>query len=213
MADTTRRPYHSPSRRLQAEQTKERILAVARDLFRSAGYASTTLEAIASAAQVSTKTVEAAFGGKRGILAALVDPRASAGPPSDVIDQLRAAKGAGRRLELVAELTRRAYEATLPEFELMRGAAAVAPEIAAAARQVESRRRDRQAWLIGYLAEQERLRDDLTPDEATDIIWALTGYDLYRALVIERHWQASRYQNWLAGTLTASLLSPEGDAG
>jgi AcrR family transcriptional regulator len=213
MADPTprgsaRRPYHSPARRRQAEQTRARILAAARDLFRSAGYAGTTLEAIASSAEVSVKTVEAAFGSKRGVLAALVDPLASAGPPRELVDQIRAARDPRHRLRLVAELTRRAYEASVPEFELMRGAAAVAPEVAAVARQVESRRHANQTRLADYLDEHGVLRDGLAPEEATDIAWALTGYDLYRALIGERRWSPDRYQAWLAETLAAALLAP-----
>jgi AcrR family transcriptional regulator len=203
---TSRRPYHSPARRRQAEQTRARILAAARDLFRSAGYATTTIDAIASSAQVSAKTVEAAFGSKRGVLAALVDPLASAGPPRDLVDQIRAADDPLHRLRLVAELTRRSYEASLPEFELMRGAAAVAPEVMAVAQQVESRRRGNQARLAGYLEERGLLRSDLAADEATDIIWALTSYDVYRALIGERRWPPGRYETWLAETLAATLL-------
>jgi len=213
MAEITRRSYHSPTRQRQAEQTRARILGAATDLFRTAGYASTTVDAIASAAQVSAKTVEAAFGSKRGVLAALVDPLASAGPPREVVDRIRATADPERRLELVAELSRRAYERSAPEFELMRGAEAVAPEIAAAAAQIETRRRDNQARLIGYLRQQQRLREDLTQDEATDIVWALTSYDLYRSLVTQRGWPASRYQIWLARTLIASLLAEAGRQG
>lgn len=207
MTEITRRRYHSPARQRQAEQTRARILGAARDLFRTIGYASATIDAIASAAQVSAKTVEAAFGSKRGVLAALVDPLASAGPPRDLVEQIRSAADPERRIELVAELSRRAYEGSVPEFELMRGAAAVAPEIAAAAEQIETRRRDNQARLIGYLREQRRLRGDLTQDEATDIVWTLTSYDLYRGLVLRRGWTAVRYQGWLARTLVASLLT------
>jgi AcrR family transcriptional regulator len=205
---SARRPYHSPTRRRQAEQTRARILAAARDLFRSAGYAATTLEAIASSAQVSAKTVEAAFGSKRGVLAALVDPLASAGPPRELVDQIRLARDPRHRLRLVAELTRRAYEASVPEFELMRGAIAVAPEVAAVARQVESRRHANQARLAAYLAEHGVLRDGLAPEGATDIIWALTGYDLYRALIGERQWPPDRYETWLADALATAVLAP-----
>lgn len=207
-----RRSYHSPARRRQAEQTRAAILAAAREAFRSAGYAAATTETIASAAGVSAKTVEAAFGSKRGLLAAVVDPLASAGPPRDLIDQIRAADDPRRRLRLVAELSRRTYQASLPEFELLRDAAAVAPEIATVARQVGSRRHANQARLISYLADQRLLRNDLTPREATDIMWALTSYDLYRALVTEQHWPAARYQNWLAATLATTLLQPDLDA-
>jgi AcrR family transcriptional regulator len=203
-----RRPYHSPSRRRQAEQTRARILAAAQNLFRSSGYAAATLEAIASAAEVSAKTVEAAFGSKRGLLAALVDPLASAGPPRELVERIRSASDPEQRLRLVAELTCRTYEVATPEFELMRGAAAVTPEIAAVARQVGSRRRANQSRLVDYLVQQRVLRTGLTADEATDIVWALTSYDVYRALVAERNWPADRYQCWLAGTLAAAVLAP-----
>ena len=112
---------------------------------------------------MSAKTAEAAFGSKRGVLAALVDPLASARPPRDLVNQLREAKDPRHRLWLVTELSRRTYEASVPEFELMRGAAAVAPEIAAVARQVETRRHGNQARLVTHLREQQRLREDLTP--------------------------------------------------
>lgn len=204
---TAARPYHSPTRQQQAEQTRARILAAARELFRSAGYAATTMEAIASSAEVSAKTVEAAFGSKRGLLAALVDPLASAGPPRHLVDKVRAAADPGDRLRLVAELTRHAYDASAPELELMRSASAIAPEIADAASQVDSRRRANQARLVDLLVRQGVLRGDLDPDQATDIVWALTSYDVYRALVTERHWPADRYQDWLAVTLAASVLT------
>jgi AcrR family transcriptional regulator len=205
--DAGRRPYHSPARRRQAEQTRMRILAAARELFRSAGYAASTMEAIAASAQVSAKTVEAAFGSKRGVLAAVVDPLASSGPPRDLVDQVRAAEDPRHRIRLVAELTRRAYETSVPEFELMRGAAAVAPEVAAVAQQVGARRRANQVHLVTYLREKGALRKDLAPEEAADIVWALTSYDLYRALVTERHWPAGRYRDWLADTLADGLLA------
>ena len=204
----TTRPYHSPARQQQAEQTRARILAAARELFRSAGYAATTTEAIASSAQVSAKTVEAAFGSKRGVLAALVDPLASVGPPRHLVDQIRAAADPRDRLRLVAELTRHAYEASVPEHELMRSAAAIAPEIADAARQVDLRRRANQARLVTFLAQRGALRGDLDPDQVADIIWTLTSYDVYRALVGQRRWPPGQYQDWLAATLAASVLSP-----
>jgi hypothetical protein len=125
------------------------------------------------------------------------------------VDRIRATPDPRHRIRLVAELSRRTYEAALPEFELMRGTAAVTPEVAAVARQVESRRRANQTRLVTYLQEQRLLRDDLAPDEATDIIWALTSYDLYRALVGERGWPAGRYEDWLADALADRLLIRE----
>src|SRR6266851_7657657 len=71
-----KRPYHSRVRQRQAEETRRRILAATRELFASRGYAGTTLEAIAEIAEVSPKTISAAFGSKRAILAELINPEA-----------------------------------------------------------------------------------------------------------------------------------------
>ncbi len=208
LSERVRRPYHSPTRRRQAEDTRRRIQDAARALFLSAGYAGTTLEAIAAAAAVSPKTVAAAFGSKRGMLAALVSPPAFGHRFQELRDALVAAPDPRRRLEIVAQLTRQAYEALAPEFDLLRGASAVASELAEVARQVGMRRRQNQTYLIAYLSEHGALRGDLASEEATDVLWALTGYDLYRALVVERGWAPARYEAWLADVLIERLLAP-----
>jgi hypothetical protein len=45
------------------------------------------------------------------------------------------------------------YEAWAPEFDLLRAAGAVAPELAEVARQVAARRRQNQTRLIAYLSD------------------------------------------------------------
>lgn len=44
--------------------------------------------------------------------------------------------------------------------------------------------------------------------ETTDIIYAIGGVDVYRALVRERNWTPSEYEEWLTGFLAANLESP-----
>ena len=76
----------------------------------------------------------------------------------------------------------------------MRGAGAVAPELAEVARQVGARRRQNQTRLIAHLSDQGVLRGGLAPEEATDVLWALSGYDLYHALVVACGWRRSATQ-------------------
>ena len=68
-----RRPYHSPHRREQARLTRRAILDAALPLLVRRGYAGASLADIARGAGVSLKTVEAAFGTKAKLLAALWD--------------------------------------------------------------------------------------------------------------------------------------------
>jgi len=65
-----KREYDSSRRQRQAAQTRADTLAAARRLFAERGYAATTIEAIAAAAEVSEATVYAGFGSKRGLLLA-----------------------------------------------------------------------------------------------------------------------------------------------
>src|SRR5713226_9190968 len=85
-----KRPYHSRVRQRQAEETYQRLLAVARELFANRGYAGTTLEAVAEIAEVSPKTVSAVFGSKRAILAELINPGAFSTHVQQLLDELRA---------------------------------------------------------------------------------------------------------------------------
>lgn len=203
-----RRPYHSPLRQRQAEITRQRIVAAARRLFRSIGYLATSMEAIAAEAGVSPKTVEAAFGSKRGLIAALVDPHADEKLNQSILETIQHEADPARRLKATAELTRRAYEVSSPEFDLMTGARLTAPELAATADQIGKRRRRNQAHLIAYLASSGALRKELNQHTAADELWALTGYELYRTLVVERGWTASQFEEWLTDVLIHRLLDP-----
>jgi AcrR family transcriptional regulator len=203
-----KRPYHSRARQRQAEETRQRILAATRELFATKGYAGTTLEAIAEIAEVSPKTVSAVFGSKRGILAELINPGTFSTQVQQLLEELRATPEPAKRLSLVAQIARRAYEPLITELELLRTAGAVAPELADLARQIGARRREYQSRLIAYLQEQQALRHNLSPEEATDVLWALTSYDLYRMLIVEQRWPPERYETWLAQLLIQHLLEP-----
>ncbi len=61
---------------------------------------------------------------------------------------------------------------------------------------------------MAYLDEHRKLRQDLPLEEATDVLWTLTSYELYRMLVIERRWPPERYETWLANLLIQHLLQP-----
>jgi AcrR family transcriptional regulator len=202
----SKRPYRSPLRQRQAEETRQRILAEARALLITQGYVGMTMEAIAEAAEVSPKTIAAVVGSKREILAAIVNPDAFDTPVQDLLGKLRTGQDPEQRVKLVVLIIRRVYESLRTEFELLRTAGVVDPELADLARRIEARRRHNQSYLITDLHERGALRNDLPPEEALDILWSLTGYDLYRMLVIECGWEAERYENWLCQLLLDRLL-------
>src|SRR2546421_4990730 len=152
------------------------------------------------------------IGSKTAILAELVNelvnPAAFDTHIQHLLDQLRTSQEPVQRVELVVLITRRVYESLVSEFELLRTTGVVALELVDLARQIEARRRQRQTYLIADLHEQGVLRHDLSLEEAADVLWSLTSYDLYRKLVVERCWDASRYESWLTSLLIEHLIQP-----
>jgi AcrR family transcriptional regulator len=209
LSERPRRPYHSLARERQAAESRQRILDVARSLFLKRGYSGTTVDAIAEGAGLSPKTVTAMFGTKLGVLTELLRPSTFGQRYQQLLERLQTNEDPVQRVALVAEITCQVYGALAPELNLLRGAASIAPELAELARQVEARRRENQGRLIAYLVSRGVLHQGLQPEEATDELWALSSYDLYRLLVVERGWASERYEAWLANVLLQRLLDPQ----
>src|SRR5579872_2562738 len=98
-----KRTYYSHVRQRQAKETRRRILQAARSQFESCGYAATTIDAIAEIADVSPKTIAAAFGSKRALLAEVINPEDFSPPARQLIEELRTTEDASRQLALVAQ--------------------------------------------------------------------------------------------------------------
>ncbi len=205
-ATSKKRAYHSPMRQHQTEETHQKILAASRRLFLQLGYAGTTTEAIAEEVGVSPKTVLAAFSSKRGILAELLSLNSFSKHYQELLVHLRVEPNPFERVNLVAQLTRQIYETSIPEFDLLRGARAISPELADFYRDVEEGRWGLQERFITFLETCGVLRADLSHTQATDELWALTSFDLYRRLIVERGWSTEHYETWLAQTLIQQLF-------
>jgi AcrR family transcriptional regulator len=205
-----RRPYHSPTRQRQAEQTRERILDAAQALLLDDGYFDTTVEAIARRADVAVQTVTAAFANKRGLLRAVLE-RASFGQPyRRLVTQARQTTDARGQLDVAARITRNVYEAGSAEFELLHTAAVVDPDVAALRTAMEQRRRERQAGLVDALWDRGELQGGLSASKALDLVTSITSYELYRLLVVQHGWSPSRYQACIAHMLESALLRGNG---
>lgn len=202
-----RRPYHSPARQRQAEETRGRILAAARTLFAKHGYAGTTLDAIAEQAGVSPKTVVAVFASKRGILVEALNPNTLNGPYTETLARLRAENNPSARVALAAALIRQVYEASATELDLLNSGRAIAPELAEISAAIERRRYAHQERLIAFLQASGTLTQGRPPAELVDECWALTSFDVYRMLVIQGGWEPARYEAWLTALLCQRLLA------
>ena len=98
-------------RRMQAEQTRERIAAAARELFAAGGYRTTSMEAIAAKAGVAPRTVYSAFGAKREILSAICEKWLEDAGARELAGAALAEPDPKKRLRAAAHWLRALYEA------------------------------------------------------------------------------------------------------
>ncbi|HEY5847822.1 MAG TPA: TetR/AcrR family transcriptional regulator [Microlunatus sp.] len=194
-------------REQQAESTKDRVAAAARELFAVRGFAGTTIIAISEAAGVPAQTIYSAFGTKARILGRVTevwmretDTRARAEAYFEEPD-------AGRRLRLFAALNRHQLEAGADVVTIYREAARTDPSMAAA---LDAMMRAREHEIAKLLASVEAdLRPGLSVTDAIAITLALcvdAGFAMLRAA----GWDGARYEQWLGETLVGQLLRSSG---
>jgi AcrR family transcriptional regulator len=206
------RRYDSALRKEQARQTRARILDAAQRLFAERGYPASTMEAIASEAGVAVDTVYAGFGGKRGLLSALLDVRVGGDDqPIDLLDRsgpqaVRREPDQKRQIAGFADGITEIVERVRPVDDIMRGAAAVDSEVAVLRSKVQESRHGAMRQFVSWLAANGPLRQGLSKDDATAIVWTLTSPEVHRLLRSDRGWTPEQYTEWLAGTLRATLL-------
>lgn len=207
-----RRRYESALRQEQARQTRARILDAAQKLFSGRGYANTSMEAIARGAGVATDTVYASFRSKPGLLHKLLDVRVGGDDePVSLLDRegpqaVRREPSQRRQVEAFASDVTAIQERAGPVDDIIRGAAAVDPDIAAFRTRMHEDRLDNMRQFASWLASNGPLRDGISVDDAATIVWTLASPEVHRLLRAERGWTAERYRVWLAMTLTRTLL-------
>ncbi len=207
MSDTiVKRPYRSPLRQAQAEQTRQRILDAGLELFSERGYPVTSVAQIAAAAGVSTETIYTSVGSKRGIIDALLEQVDSERP----IERARAAvveRGGTPMvaLEVFAETAGNFWAAHSKLVEVLRKGVGD-PEIGGAWFERESGRRALFADAVSHWP-PGTLRDGLDPERAADIAWVLTAEESYGRLVQRRGWSLEDYIAWTTATLIEQILA------
>jgi len=207
-----KRPYRSPLRQAQAEQTRQRILDAGLRLFAERGYPTTSVAQIAEAAGVSAETIYSSVGSKRGIIDGLLAGIDAEGAVEAARAAVLARGGTPRALlDVYAETAGRFWAAHAELVEVLRKGVGD-PEIGTAWIERENWRRGLfesavETWPPGTL------RDGLDAERAADIAWAITGEEAYARLVERRGWWLDDYIAWMNALLVRELLAdPEGEA-
>jgi AcrR family transcriptional regulator len=193
-------------RQRQALETRRLIARAARTLFAEHGYAATSIEAVATEAGVSPRTVYATFGTKKAILGAVCEEWLMEAGVMEAVVAGMAEPDLARRLALVARTSRRQWELERGVRRMIGGAAASDADVARMlAGWIEDRARSFHQLVEGL---EGQLRDGIDGKRAGALIRALSAAEVYSELVDGEGWTPAAYEAWLSGLLTDVLLPP-----
>ena len=212
MSETVKghRKYDATSRHEQAGASRRRVLATATQMFLTRGYAGTTVPAVARAAGVSSQNVYKAFGNKPGLLKAVFDA-AMAGDDETLtmmqrpaLTRIREEPDPREKLRLYGRFVSDTAPRHTPIQLLVRDAAGTNAEAARLWDLLCAERLHGMTMFARGLA--EHLRDDVTVDDARDLLWTHNSPELYDLLVNARGWSPARFGQWMSVSLAAALL-------
>lgn len=209
MATRKKRRYASRFRADSAEDTRQGILDAARSLFGRRGIDRVTIAEIGARAGVAGSTVYAVFKSKSGIIRALMERALFGDRFQAAQEQLAGITDPVKLIELTPRMARAIYENERAELGLLRSASGFSPKLRRVEREFERRRYAMQESRLRLLFDSGKARKHLSLDEARRVMWMLTSREVYRMLVDEGAWTLDRYEQWLAQTLTETLV--EGD--
>lgn len=206
------RAYNSPRRTERAAQTRRAILASARDLFVSQGYAASTIAEIASRADVAVDTVYATIGRKPALMRELVESAISgtdtAAPPEEreYVQRTIAARTARAKFAAYANGLVAIHQRLAPIFLSLRDAGIVDPDCAALWKEISERRAANMLRFAADLRGTGEIRSSLTDQEVADIIWSMNAAE-YFDLLTQRGWSPQQIGTWLADAWARLLLA------
>ena len=164
---------------------------------------------IAEHAGVSLATVHLYFPGKSAMVGALAD--ALAAMPDLSVEQGERERDPVHQLQRGAGLIRRLNERAWLLADILRGAHGTDERLNEVWAVWQQRHLDANRRAVEALHAHGGLRPGLRVDEAVEVMNALTGTDVYPALVRERGWSTARYQRWLFLLACRELLGDSGD--
>jgi AcrR family transcriptional regulator len=197
-------------RQQQADETRQRIVAAATQVFAKNGFAGARIEDIAAEAGVAAPTVYKVFVNKRNLLAEAVLQAMSAGDTGGVADQdwwteQLDEPDPALQLQLIARNARRIYERAGRVLEVVRAASPLDSEISQLWETIVADRLSRARRSAKALASKAGTSAALSVDDTALTLVALTAPELYTA-VTSMGRSPAQYERWLSHVLASALL-------
>lgn len=210
--NTPKRPYRAPAREAAAAQTREAILAAAKDVFERRGWSGATMRGIAARAGVSVKTVEALHRTKAALLKEVVD-YAVAGDTEpvpilgrDPVKAMEAAPDAPSMLDLHARHVRGISGRAAAIFHVAEQAASAHEDVARLWEQMCNNRRHGMQWAATTLRAKPDVPTHVGQSYAEEVFWIASDPSTYRSLTLGRGHDAVGFEAWIRNYYDRMLL-------
>lgn len=202
--DVAATAYNSPRRREAAALTRQAILDAARRLFVDRGYATTTIQDIASAARVATATVYSSVGGKPQLLAELVTVGIDDARLREAADRIAGGTEPIQVVDSYVASTRLAVQEYGDIAELVLTTAHMDTNVAEIAVLSEDGFRQELGRIATRLRDLSALNGSI--NSAVDVLAYYLGYSSWRRLVLDFGWSYDKAQAWLTERITDALI-------
>jgi AcrR family transcriptional regulator len=185
--------------------TRERILNAAIALFAARG-PEITLETVAAEAGVSRQTVYVHFGSRSGLVLALVQHLDTRGPLPELIERVVDAPNAVAALDAVARLHAEYSPVAYPVARVFTTSRQLDPALQVAWGDRMAARRGLYGEVVERLAGEGRLAEPWTMETATEVVFALTSWQLWEQLTLDGGWSKQQYRSRLGVMLRRTLV-------
>lgn len=213
MSITPRRRYNNSRRRADAEVRQRRIVEAAAALFVDQGFAATSIDQIAGAADVSPQTVYATYGSKAAVLSRAIEVAVlgdfEAVPLADRLPVLADMSSGQHQMSFAAaaHFVRLINERVAPLMRVLEQSAATDPGLEELRQKIF-----REIRLVGPVWITQlgsALSPGLTVAEAADMLLTVHSPYVYSTLTVDLGWTPDRFEQWLADAMPRLLLRPE----
>jgi AcrR family transcriptional regulator len=204
--DVNPMPSTTSRRQKQAAATRQEIIAAARQLFATRGYAATSMSAIAKEAQTAVQTIYDSIGPKHAIILALVDTLETEADVNLFRQRIQSTTAPREAIALFVALTRNFAETGGDIITILSSAAASEPDIAAAWQKANANHRRGAGFVASIIERAGALRPDLSLEKAADTIGALTWGLTWQHLTGQYGWSLDECSAWMCDSLSRLLL-------
>jgi AcrR family transcriptional regulator len=180
------RRYDQRIRAESAEQTRRRILDAVAQRLRDAPTEPVSLDQVASLARVARSTIYLIFGSRAGLFDAFTEDLAERTGLAGLTEAV-ANPDARQHLREGIAAANRMYAEDVVVYRVLFSMNHLDPaSLGGAVERMEKSRAGGMAYLAGRLAEDSVLRDDVTVEQAEDVLWVLCSFETFDALYTSR---------------------------